>query len=113
MVVQKQRRPRKSKDHSNSNEGINEETNSKGSRFAILGNEATNVEIDGQVNNLNETNMESTTTQKKPAGKTRGYPKFNAVPTRGENEMDGICVDQNLETSKYKLGNGLPLTAPG
>jgi hypothetical protein len=137
-VVQKQRRPRKSKDHGNSNEGVNEETNSKGSRFAILGNEATNVEIDGHVKNLNESNMERTTTQKKLTGKTqgekkknyggaqpsqehhkrtttretRGYPKSNAVPTRGENEMDGICVDQNLETSKYKLGNGLPLTAP-
>jgi hypothetical protein len=74
-VVQKQRRPRKSKDHGNSNEGVNEETNSKGSRFAIFGNEATNVEIDGHVKNLNESNMERTTTQKKLTGKTQGEKK--------------------------------------
>jgi hypothetical protein len=71
-VVQKQQRPRKSKDHGNNNGGVNEEPNSKGSRFAILGNEVINVETDEHVTNLGETNMERTITQKKDNGNTRG-----------------------------------------
>ncbi|KAK2359720.1 zinc ion binding / nucleic acid binding protein [Trifolium repens] len=55
-VVQKQRLPRKSKDHSNNNGGVNKEPNSKGSRFAILGNEAINMETNEHVTNLGETN---------------------------------------------------------